>query len=139
MTLLCLRKMLIGLDRRQREVEDEVQIGASILSLQPKCRLGRHPQAPRFFRFAGEALVFFGFGGGGSKHPQSSFHLPWSARRAELGLVAPGLLANADRICNDIGSAQCFTRLGDIIATAWQWFRRKPSRSRSDLPQGLDL
>jgi transposase len=41
----------------RREVEHKLQIGVSALSLQPKRRLGRHRQAPRFFRFAGEGVV----------------------------------------------------------------------------------
>jgi UDP-glucose 4-epimerase len=51
----------------------------------------------------------------------------------------PELWAQADRIRHELGWSPRFTRLDDIIDTAWQWFHRKPRGYRSDTPQGLDV
>ena len=38
----------------------------------------------------------------------------------------PELWANADRLRSELGWSPRFTRLDDIIATAWTWFREHP-------------
>jgi len=38
----------------------------------------------------------------------------------------PELWANADRLRSELGWSPRFTRLDDIIATAWKWFREHP-------------
>jgi UDP-glucose 4-epimerase len=38
----------------------------------------------------------------------------------------PELWANADRLRSELGWSPHFTRLDDIIATAWKWFRDHP-------------
>jgi UDP-glucose 4-epimerase len=51
----------------------------------------------------------------------------------------PELWAQADRLRHELGWSPRFTRLDEIIATAWQWFRSKPNGYPRDTPEGLDL
>jgi len=51
----------------------------------------------------------------------------------------PELWANADRLRSELGWSPRFTRLDDIIATAWKWFRDHPHGYGDSQPRSVQV
>jgi len=82
------------------------------------------PGSPRFYNV--------GIGRGYSVREVIDAAVRVTGRQIPVELAArragdpPELWANADRLRNELGWSPHYTRLDDIIATAWKWFRENP-------------
>jgi UDP-glucose 4-epimerase len=102
------------------------------------CRRRQHRRGPRWF-------YNVGIGRGYSVREVIESAVRVTGRKIPLEFAArragdpPELWASADRLRSELGWSPRFTRLDDIIATAWKWFREHPQGYGDNLHgSGLD-